>query len=482
LAAEAIRTGLIISHPLPMSAWQVGVAAFYLLPTRAWELGLGAVVAMLGEPPRTGPRLRTTLAAAALALLAASLLVSNPSSYAPLPAASFACIATAVLIWSGQGDNRIARLVGARPLAAVGLISYSLYLWHWPILVFSRYYLLREPTAAEAIALLSLTAAIAAASWRYVERPFRGSRIPTPLAMAMVAAPAAALGAAAYAITAAGGAPGRLPAAAVAIDRAASVHFECPPSVSIPFGGIRGCLLGPPGHQAADTQVVLFGNSHAATYAPAVEAVLVRRNLHGLLVTSGGCLPVGEFNLTHECAGLMRGAIEAVARLPSAEVVIIATTWPRDDEPLVDAAGHRVTTVNSPRYLTALGATLDRFARAGKRVVLVGPVPWPGFEPASVAAREIAFRGRTETPLSQPRAAFDARFGPVEQWLGKIAARATVVQPSTLLCDSATCAFEVDGKPAFSNGGHLSILVMPSFEPLFAGALARAWPQPRGGR
>jgi hypothetical protein len=374
------------------------------------------------------------------------------------------------------------RMLSAPPVVFVGLISYSLYLWHWPVFVFSRYYLIREPTLGEAVGLIGLTAVLAAASWRFVERPFRGHGIPVRRVLALLAVPALTLGVAAYAIMTTHGAPGRLPAASVALDRVRTLQFTCPAPDAVPFGGIHGCALASPGHRAEDAEVVLYGNSYAATYAPAVEAALVQRGLAGLLVSTGGCLPTDEFNITHECVGLMHGAIEAIARLPAAKVVVIATTWPRDAEPLVDAAGRLVTTVNSPRYFAALEATLDRFARAGKRVVLVGPIPWPGYDTASVAAREIAYRGRTETPLRQPRAAYDARFGPVERWLAEVAARATIVQPSTVLCDRVTCSFELDGNPAYSDRGHLSILAMPAFAPLFADALDRALPQRRGGQ
>jgi peptidoglycan/LPS O-acetylase OafA/YrhL len=475
-AAAALNTSVVLSNPLRMNAWDVGVAAFYLLPARAWELGLGAGVALLRETPGTdGSRVRAVLSAAAFALLLASLILLKPLSYTPLPPPTFACAATTLLIRLGQRDNAVAGLLGAKRLVATGLASYSLYLWHWPVYVLGRYFLIREPTAGELVAMLALTGALAALSWRYVERPFRSHRMPTPRVLTIVVTLGGAVAAAAAFLLATRGAPGRFPQQVLDYDAAMSVRFQCPSADRVPFGGINGCLIGAPGKNASRADVVLFGNSHAEMYAPAVEPILARRGLKGQMVSTGGCLPITAFNTSHECIALMRNAIEAVARLPDARVVIIGSTWPRDIR-LVDASGRRVPAPSWPQYLAAVQQTLDRFARAGKHVILVGPTPWPGYNSTSVAARELAFRGHIETPLAQSRGAYDARFAPLEQWLGTLEPKVTIVRPSALMCDRARCSFRLGGKPAYFDDNHLSVFVMPAFEPSFDRALDKALP------
>jgi peptidoglycan/LPS O-acetylase OafA/YrhL len=474
LAASAVSSGTILANPLGMNAWDAGVAAFYLLPARAWELGLGAGVALLGDEVRIATRARILLVAGAALMLLASLAVA-PAAYALLPAPTFACLATTLLIRLGQRANPVSRLIGARPLVAVGLVSYSLYLWHWPVYVFGRYFLIRQPSSAELVGMLALAAVLAVISWRYVERPFRERRLPTSRVLAAVVALGAVIGGAALALMASHGAPNRFGPSVAPFERAMSVHYQCPPPQRVPFGGIHGCLLGPKGDDAASAEVVLLGNSHAEMYAPAVEPVLARRGLRGLLVSTGGCLPFTDFNVSYDCIGLMRGGIDAVAR-SKASTVIVATTWPRGDIPLVGPDGRAIPVPSWPRYLAALQETLDRFARAGKRVILVGPAPWPGYDVPSVAARELAYRGRIETPLSQSRAAYDARFGPVEAWLGTRGPSVTIVRPSQVLCDRARCSFQVAGVPAFFDSNHLSPFVMPAFEPLFARALDKVIP------
>jgi len=276
------------------------------------------------------------------------------------------------------------------------------------------------------------------------------------------------------------GAPSRFPPQVRDFDAAMSVRFQCPPADQVPFGGIDGCLIGAPGENPARADAVLFGNSHAEMYAPAVEPILARRGLKGLMVSTGGCLPITAFNTSHECIALMRKAIEAVARLPDAKIVIIGSTWPRDVR-LVDASGGQVPTPSWPQYLVAVQQTLDAFARAGKHVILIGPAPWPGYNSTSVAARELLFRGRIETPLAQSRAAYDARFAPLEQWLGTLEPGVTIVRPSALMCDRARCSFRLGGKPAYFDDNHLSVFVMPAFEPSFDQALDKALPPSKRG-
>jgi peptidoglycan/LPS O-acetylase OafA/YrhL len=166
VAATAINANVVLDNPLAMNAWDVGVAAFYLLPTRAWELGLGAGLAMARGARGQATQAQAAVAAGALVLLLASLLVLDPVAYAPLPPATFACAATTLLIALGQRDSWVARSLGARPCAATGLISYSLYLWHWPVYVFGRYFLIGEPTLPQLLAMHALRLAQAAVSWR----------------------------------------------------------------------------------------------------------------------------------------------------------------------------------------------------------------------------------------------------------------------------------------------------------------------------
>src|SRR5690606_38613710 len=184
--------------------------AFYLLPTRAWELGAGAVLAMLPGCRFAGVP-RFALSAAALALLLAGVIAAPMIVPSPIPEALPAVAGTVLLIWAGTGgQTAIHAGLSWRLPVAIGLISYSLYLWHWPVVVFYRYYTFEEFTFTTAAVAFALMVALSALSWRFVEQPFRGKRIPARTVVIAAAAGTALLAGVAGATIAARGFPTRL--------------------------------------------------------------------------------------------------------------------------------------------------------------------------------------------------------------------------------------------------------------------------------
>jgi peptidoglycan/LPS O-acetylase OafA/YrhL len=115
--------------------------AFYLLPGRAWELLVGALIALDGARVRV-PQIAAELLAASGALgLGLSFACYGRNTEFPGVAAALPCASTALIIWTNRANVTLTgRWLSAKPLVAVGLISYGLYLYHWPVLAFARYF------------------------------------------------------------------------------------------------------------------------------------------------------------------------------------------------------------------------------------------------------------------------------------------------------------------------------------------------------
>ena len=153
-------------------------AVFYLAPFRIWELLLGAMIA-LPIVPRVPFGWAGILSALGLLFIVVAILCFDSTTAFVGPAALVPCAGAALIIHAGRGQEIpgfVGRLLGSHPFRFVGRISYSLYLWHWPIFVFLALYLLHPLSHPEAIAACLLTFVAAALSWRFVEQPFRGSR------------------------------------------------------------------------------------------------------------------------------------------------------------------------------------------------------------------------------------------------------------------------------------------------------------------
>jgi peptidoglycan/LPS O-acetylase OafA/YrhL len=168
----------IVALSFAVNLWGVGPhpsATFYLLPARAWELLLGSLLALNVIPAPTARGLRDGAAALGLALIAYSVFTLSPADPFPGWNAAPPCIGAALIIWAGTGgDSFGARLLGLRPVVFIGKISYSLYLWHWPIIVFVKYSVDRGLAPAETVLVVAASVAAAILSWRFIEQPFRG--------------------------------------------------------------------------------------------------------------------------------------------------------------------------------------------------------------------------------------------------------------------------------------------------------------------
>ncbi|WP_307833107.1 acyltransferase [Pseudomonas sp. TH10] len=160
---------------MAVSEYATGVfatAAYYLLPTRFFELMLGGVLGIYLQQPRVMGKLTThALALAGYLLIGFALFALNAKSTFPGLNALIPCLGAALLILAGSGD-RHSRLLTCRPMVFIGLISYSLYLWHWPLIAYLNYLEIAVDIPVGAL-LIAVSIGLSWLSWRYVEVPFR---------------------------------------------------------------------------------------------------------------------------------------------------------------------------------------------------------------------------------------------------------------------------------------------------------------------
>jgi peptidoglycan/LPS O-acetylase OafA/YrhL len=200
-AAVALAAIVVVSFAASAAITEISPStAFYMLPTRAWQLAAGGLLAVgAGSLERLPGDLRNAARQllvlggwAALAALAAVAVLANPVS-TPYPGtvALVPTLAGVLLIASGPEPTGPGLLLRLAPIRFIGRISYSLYLWHWPILILGGLYLTggalqlsgmapQTITLAQAAALAGLSIPVATMSWFFVEEPFRRGAIPLP--------------------------------------------------------------------------------------------------------------------------------------------------------------------------------------------------------------------------------------------------------------------------------------------------------------
>jgi len=463
------------SFVLNVLALKAGAAspAFYLFPTRAWELGCGAMVAL--ALPATSGSPRAMLAPSILsgvAILAIAFSLVHPAPPWPmLPDAALAVAATAILLRVGNSTSTpVTRLLSLKPLVWVGLISYSLYLWHWPIIVFTRYFLVRDLTGVEVFVAFIMMSGIAWVSYRYVERPFRARGFPVGRLYLLSASGAAVLAIVGVAFIKLDGLPQRLNSEAATINQAVGTNFRCPVSDLLPFGASRACMLNLQSRDPADAELVLLGNSHAQMYAPVVQGILSERNIAGLLVPLNGCLPAVGANFNETCLLMAQQNFEALARLKKLRTVVVASNWWFDVPVLVDTQGQRIDNGENRAIIFAYDDLVARLKAQGRNVVLVGPIAEPGWDVASEISRKRAFGWPESRPLGLPTNQFLERFGGVH---AHFEARQDMkfIRPDRVQCDLESCRFFIDGRSLFADSNHLAAAELWRFRDMFAAAI-----------
>jgi peptidoglycan/LPS O-acetylase OafA/YrhL len=160
-------------------------ARFYLPWNRAWELMMGALISLRMLPEIRRAALANALSLLGLGLIAGSILVVNEHSAFLGEKTIIPCVGAMMVIAAGQTQVTLAgRMLSLKPVAYIGLISYSLYLWHWPIIVFHRMGLgdwMHLPVKFDKLLLVLVPIVPAALSYKFVEQPFRGKALPQRL-------------------------------------------------------------------------------------------------------------------------------------------------------------------------------------------------------------------------------------------------------------------------------------------------------------
>ena len=280
VAAISLAASIIVTPERP-------TAAFYLLPTRAWELLVGSILALRPNHLRQ-PWLREVIAACGLVCIVAAALLFTRDTLFPGWSALLPTIGAAALIQSGEG-TRVGNFLGKPIPVGIGLISYSLYLVHWPLIVITSTYV--DPTLLFQLTLIVLSLALAYLSWRFVEMPMRSATIPMlPFGGACIAT-AIGIGALTLAYD---GFPGRFSPAVNAMLaetqselRDQDRRFSC---ARIPFDNIPDfgpCPIGAAGRPS----VVVYGDSHAMVLRDLLDALLRAEGVAGALVAVPGCPP-----------------------------------------------------------------------------------------------------------------------------------------------------------------------------------------------
>lgn len=414
-------------------------AAFYLLPYRAWELALGALVSLPHFCPIRSDAVRNICSSIGVALMAIGIFLLSPKTpYLGLSAA-IPCLGAALVIASGRsgGASLVARVLSTSVPLFIGKISYSLYLWHWPIIVFHRLGLLGTDQMIPLPALLIGGVGVSFLSWKYVEQPFRRSKN-VRLAVAIPLAGLISVAAVAGITILTGGARFRFPEG---INQLASyMYYDA--SVYTREGKCFGttfdtfnkseCLAMDPNKK----NILLIGDSHAAHLWHGLAQALPGINI--LQATGSSCLPLSTNapDTPKNCRELTDFIFNDFIRNSPIDGIILNASWGgADRERIVTTLNLAKRTVN---FVAVIGPTIQ-YDLSLPKLLAVSRLRG---DPQFVIQHVSLDLSKTESELKIASAKSGVKY----------------ISQIDLLCQTrASCRTELNGVPLLYDRGHLTV-------------------------
>jgi peptidoglycan/LPS O-acetylase OafA/YrhL len=433
-----------------VGAYRFPTAAFYLAPSRAWELLLGGIVSLDSFPRLRNVLAREAAGIAGMAMILASSLAYRNTTIFPGLAALAPCGGTALVIAAGRdGPHLTGRLLSLKPITFVGLISYSLYLWHWPIIVFHNLGMSVVPglVLREAKILMFALAMIAATlSWRFVEEPFRVGgrlRMSRPTIFRLATAGIGALAVVSASAVLSHGLPKRFTPEAQQIagylDESSlqeqyrtGTCFMTDRTWEWERFHSRECMPEDSGKRT----LLILGDSQAAHLWWGMNRVFSERNVGQ--ATSAGCKPVLEQRPRQfpGCTRLMNYVLREYLPKHPVDTLLLSARWDANDLP-------------------SLAQTLTWLVSQRVHVVLVGPMvqydaPLPRLLAMSIRQNDPSI------PLIH-RAKFVSSLDAQMAEAARTEWRVHYVSMVDLLCVADRCLqYATDGIPLLSDYGHLT--------------------------
>ncbi len=273
-------------------------ATFYLLPMRAWELLLGSLLALSLVAPLQSAKKAELISLAGFLSILYSVVAYDNSTVFPGLSALLPTVGAAAIIWANEHhDTWVKKQLSFRPFVFVGLISYSLYLWHWPVIVFSRYVSIEELLILDKLVLIGISVLLAVLSWRFIETPFRKYKLLKSNKRVAIAVVTSILVVAAVGqqIRRTEGYPERLPEQARAYALSADWDDDQKRCYKLKVEKINAgelCRFGPDDEDNSSPELFFWGDSHAAAYLPAIKEKSRDHSMLTVHASKSGCIPI----------------------------------------------------------------------------------------------------------------------------------------------------------------------------------------------
>ena len=447
----------VVSFLLSEWGWRnLPAANFYLLPTRAWELGIGALCAtwLYKNPARESG----WLSLAGLGLILASVFLYDkntpfPSAYALAPV-----LGTALVVLFSSSNTLVGKVLSHHYLVWVGLISFSIYLWHQPLFAFARVRTLENPPQGLMLMLVFFTGVLSYLTWRFVEQPFRNkqNKLMTRRAIFSISSVAACIfiAAGAYGFLS-HGLPDRFDlsqmqknylSSALASPERGRCHSDAKNFI-LPENACR--------YGGEDASVAVFGDSHAVELAYELGKKTAERDIGVRHFSFSACRPAYRSGNNGICTHWTNEIIDYIEHQANIKSVVITYRLTRafseDHYGVYPDVPDPLDEQLQKSAAASLHKLIGVLVQAGKRVVFVQQAP-----ELRDHIRTLVVKGRDDGDILGVTAAWWEKRYAVTDGLS-LPEEITIIDTSKLFCRRAICFAGENGVSYYFDDDHLSL-------------------------
>ncbi|MDW8845684.1 acyltransferase family protein [Erwinia sp. MMLR14_017] len=441
---------LIITVSLLLSIYAVTrkpTFTFYMLPTRAWELALGGIIAVAGleaKMSNISQGIKHLMSLAGLALILFGFLWLDTSKPFPAWNALWPCLGSFLIVLAGQ-QAAVSRVLALKPIVYIGMISYCLYLWHWPIIVYSRMFFNFAPGLREAV-IIGLTFGLAIASRYLIELPFRyklavirSGRIVTASVMGLVVLASGTLYKGHIDNNA-----GQFSAQALALAKYS--QYKEMPEFNYQYR-LGRCFVDGKSQEdkpydrdyclktsASAKNYLLIGDSHAAHLWRALS-LAAGQGVNVIQATSAGCKPLYQQALRNPCTDLVDYLYSSWVPQHKIDGIIISARW-------------------APEDIAPLKETLKHLKSVSDNVIVMGPT----IEYSESLPDLLAYQtdGRKDLVAASIDHSIKATDSAMKQAMQDVATR--YISVYAIICPGDICrGLASDGHPISNDYGHFTL-------------------------
>jgi len=422
---------------------------FFMLPSRIWEFCLGSVVFFL---PNRSINKQNNYFIYFVSIFSIFFLVLANLEISDFNLKFILSISTSLILYVGKNflihdfflDNFI--------FTFLGKISFSLYLIHWPILVFFKYYFINDTSNIKLFLLLIFVIFFSYFFWISIEKKFQ-HEIKPHITLKYIFFAITIIFLLFFVNIINNFFPQRVSNEAILISNSINSNYKCNKANYHFFNKLKSCQL-IFDKSKLKKDVFLLGNSHAQMYGYVFEKLLKNKNMNGLIIPLNRCLPTVKYNISKECIIKAQKNLDKIIKSKEAIYVIIGLDW--DHQWLVDETGKKLANEANLLLANAVYNLIEILEKKNIKTFLVGPISTPNFQFPSMVSRSLHFNNQNQLPnFFETRDEFEKRFVDMFNFF-ESRNYTKIIKPHEIQCGNGNCVFSNTQGSLFSDNTHLS--------------------------